>query len=157
MYKWTGIFAGLLWVSVASAQPEIILEAATGVFYNKESNLLLLGVTTPARPFLKQKSYHQLNIGGWDGPRSATFVGFSKGFQWDLPNTTLRVSTGASLISQTSDRLSTAFQFYEQFMINFRLSKSASLGLSYRHWSNANIKLPNDGMDFAGIQTELKW
>ena len=149
--------AGLLWAGVASAQPEVTLEAATGVFYNKESKLLLLGVTTPERSFLNQKSYHQLNIGGGDGPRSATFVGFSKGLQWDLPTKFLRVSTGASLVSQTSDRLSTAFQFYEQFMINFRLSKSATLGFSYRHWSNANIKRPNFGMDFAGIQMQLKW
>lgn len=151
------MIAGLLWAGVATAQPELTLEAATGVFFNKESNLLLLGVTAPARSFLRQKSYHQLNIGGWDGPRSAALVGVSKGLQWNLPKTILRVSTGVSLVSQTSDRLSTAFQFYEQFMINFRLSKSATIGLSYRHWSNANIKLPNYGMDFAGIQTELKW
>ena len=157
MYRWTGIFACLLWAGVASAQPEITLEAATGVFYNKESNLLLLGITAPAGSFLNQKSYHQLNIGGWDGPRSAALIGFSKGLQWDFSKTILRVSTGASLVSQTSDRLSTAFQFYEQFMINFRLSKSATIGFSYRHWSNANIKRPNFGMDFAGIQTQLKW
>ena len=157
MYRWIGLLAGFLWVSAASASPDITFEAANGIFYNKESNLVLLGVTVPADPFLNQKSYHQFNVGRWDGPCAASFIGLSKGLQWDFENTFVRLSTGGSLISDTSYRLSTAFQFYEQFMINFSFNKSSTIGLSYRHWSNAYIKEPNFGMDFAGVQVQLRW
>ena len=157
MYRWIGLFVGLLWFSAASATPELSLETGAGIFYNKESNLVLLGVTEPAPRFLNQKSYHQFNIGHWDGPCAASFIGLSKGLQWDFDNSFVRLSTGGSLISDTSYRLSTAFQFYEQFMINFSFDKSSTIGLSYRHWSNAYIKEPNFGMDFVGVQVQLKW
>ncbi|MEE9595841.1 MAG: acyloxyacyl hydrolase [Acidiferrobacterales bacterium] len=57
---------------------------------------------------------------------------------------------------ETSEMLSTAFQFYEQAMAR-RQFGNHGIALSYRHWSNAYIKRPNYGMDFLGVQMDLNW
>lgn len=157
------LLAGLLFnaTSVASmdipAQPDLSLEISPGAFYNRESNLVLLGYTEPAPTLWGEKSFRQFNLGAWDGPGSASIIGFSRGIQWDQGNGSfIRVSTGTSLISATGVRLSTAFQFYEQFMIQKNIG-NLSFSLSYRHWSNASIKRPNYGMDFLGGHVEYSW
>ena len=149
------LILGLFYIH--SAQAEMTMEVGGGAFDTKNANLLLLGITVPANQFLGLKSYHQLNVGGWDGPRGASLAGVAKGVQWDFGGGTyVRLSSGPSLISNTSDRLSTAFQFYEQFMIRHE-AKGMNIALSYRHWSNAFIKTPNFGMDFIGFQVEKQF
>jgi hypothetical protein len=135
---------------------EISMEVGTGIRTTENANLYLLGFTFPAKPILDIKSYVQYNAGGWDGDRKSSIVGIARGLQWDNKHTRVRLSTGGSLLSDTSDRLSTNFQFYEQFMVEYR-SKQTSVALSYRHWSNAYMKLPNYGMDFFGLQVETKF
>src|SRR5216684_36750 len=150
---------GLLTLSlffIHSAQAEMTMEVGGGTFYTKDTNLLLLGITVPDNHFLGLNSYHQFNVGGWTGPRSASVAGVAKGLQWDFGRTYLRLSSGPSLISNTSDRLSTAFQFYEQFMVRHE-AKGLDFALTYRHWSNAFIKAPNYGMDFLGFQIEKQF
>ena len=157
------MLAGSLF-SVASAAsmemappPELSVEISQGALYNRNSDLVLLGYTQPAPEFLGQKSYRQINVGAWDGPISASIVGIARGIQWDHGNGSfIRLSTGTSLISDTSYRLATAFQFYEQFLIQKNVG-NLSFSLSYRHWSNAFIKRPNYGMDFLGGHIEYKW
>jgi len=83
-------------------------------------------------------------------------VGVARGLQWDRENLHVRLSTGVSLISETSEMLSTAFQFYEQAMVRKQFGNHG-IALSYRHWSNAYIKRPNYGMDFLGVQMDLHW
>jgi hypothetical protein len=153
--KYGLLMLSLLFIHSAQAV-DMAMEIGSGTFYTKDTNLLLVGITAPADPFLGTNSYHQLNIGGWTGPRNASVVGVAKGLQWDFAHTYVRLSTGGSLISNTSDRLSTAFQFYEQFMIRYN-AKGLNIALSYRHWSNANIKEPNYGMDFLGLQIEKQF
>lgn len=139
----------------APAQAEVTVELGAGVGYTN-GNLLLLGFTEPTRPLWGVSTYTQYNVGGWDGRREASVLGVAKGLEWALGRARLRLSTGASLISETNSRLSSNFEFYEQLMLQHRLA-DFDIALSYRHWSNANIKSPNLGMDFIGVQVEHRW
>lgn len=148
------VLVALFWASIAHA--EFSIEFATGVHHTDDANLLLVDFTRSARPLFGQSSYWQYNAGAWSGSRRAYIIGIARGLQWDKRNWHFRLSTGVSLISNTSDMLSTAFQFYEQVMAQRRVGNHG-VALSYRHWSNANIKRPNYGMDFLGVQVDINW
>ncbi len=136
---------------------QLTLELAGGFNHTRETELLLLGVTKPTSPFLGVDTYTQLNLGGWAGRYDSATIGAAKGLQWRWGDTRLRVSLGASFISKTQeDRLSTAFQFYEQLAVQ-RPIGNLRVALSYRHWSNARIKQPNGGMNFLGVELEHRW
>lgn len=156
MFRILIVGLGLLVTSTAWGEWERAAEVATGVFYNQDSSLVVMSATAPSRPFLGQNSYYQLNVGSWGGPYAASFVGFAKGLQWGRSNMYVRLSSGGSLISATSERLSTSFQFYEQLMVHRRIGRGG-VALSYRHWSNAGLKKPNLGMDFIGLQIDIDW
>lgn len=143
------------WLGAAPAHAEVTVELGAGVGYTN-SNLLLLGYTEPTRPLWGVRTYTQYNIGGWDGRREASVLGVAKGLEWAFGKARLRLSSGASLISETNSRLSTNFEFYEQLMLQHRIA-DFDIALSYRHWSNANLKSPNLGMDFVGVQVEHSW
>src|SRR6266849_3210971 len=140
-------------LSLCSANAQVTIELDHGIIHSRDANLVLLGFTVPAEPLFRSNSYYQFNIGGWTGPRSAYSIGVAGGLQWDFRHTTMRLSLGGSLISNTSDQLSTPFEFYEQFMIQRHIG-GVYLGLSCRHWSNAGIKTPNIGMNFIGLQIQ---
>jgi len=145
---------GLLCLSSANAQ--VTVEVDPGVMHATDATLVLLGFTVPAEPLFGTDSYYQFNAGGWTGSTSAYLIGVARGLQWDFKRTTVRLSLGASLISDTSELLSTPFEFYEQFLIE-RHIRGLDLGLSYRHWSNAGLKTPNVGMNFLGLQIQVTW
>lgn len=141
----------------ATGFDEFTLELGEGINHTRETELLLLGVTKPTSPVFGVDTYTQLNIGGWVGRYESVTIGAAKGLQWRWGGTRLRASLGASLISHTEDdRLSTAFQFYEQLAIQ-RQFGTFGLALSFRHWSNARIKQPNGGMNFLGLELEHHW
>ena len=146
------IAALVIWMPATYA--DVSVEIATGVHRSEDTTLLLLDLTRPADPLFGQKSYWQFNAGGWTGDHEASVVGVARGLQWDREDFHVRLSVGASLISDTSEMLSTAFQFYEQAMVR-RQFGNHGIALSYRHWSNAYIKRPNYGMDFLGIEMDL--
>jgi len=146
----------LLFPASGMAEWEPVAEVGLGVFYNRNDNLVMVGGREDAGEFLGQPTYQQVDLGHWQGPNSATFIGYAKGFRFGSQSSQFRVSTGASLISDTGDRLSTGFQFYEQFMLYKELG-NVELSISYRHWSNAGIKLPNWGMDFASARIIINW
>ncbi len=146
---------GLALFVADAARAELSIEVGAGVFYT-ESTLVLLGLTQPANSLFGVHSYWQYNAGGWDGRRETSLMGLARGLEWRLPRTRLRLSSGASYISSTNGRLSSNFEFYEQFLIQRRIADT-NVALSYRHWSNANIRQPNLGMDFVGLQVEKTW
>lgn len=148
-----GIFVLLL--TPLSAPAQVSFEVGAGVGYT-DSRLILFGVTQPTAPLLGMESYLQYNFGAWDGRRETSVIGAAKGLQWRLGNNLVRVSAGASLISNTDARLATNFEFYEQLLLQQRFG-SFDVAVSYRHWSNADLKEPNLGMDFIGLQMEQKW
>ena len=65
----------------------------------------------------------------------------------------LEAGIGGSYFEQThlsNRRLSTQFQFEDRIGLSWQYSSSsdARITLSYFHYSNADIKRPNDGLDF---------
>jgi len=57
---------------------------------------------------------------------------------------------GANVFSRTTfadKTISTAFQFGDHIGLGFQLTQSARIGVRYSHFSNANIKKPNPGLD----------
>lgn len=140
----------------ASARAQMTVEVGTAAFETQNSNLILMGYTVPAKDVLGIDSYWQYNAGVWEGRRNASVFGLARGLEWRLGNTRLRLSTGPSFISETNDRVSTPLEFYEQLLIEQRIA-NVNLALSYRHWSNADFKSPNLGMDFVGVQISQQW
>jgi Lipid A 3-O-deacylase (PagL) len=61
------------------------------------------------------------------------------------------VGLGASYKTQTDDLNSTHVNFAEQLTVRWRVSHSVRLELAFRHWSNAGLRLPNRGQDFATL------
>lgn len=61
---------------------------------------------------------------------------------------------GGAYFSQTSlgpRSLSTRFQFTEWIGVGLDIGKHVSIGWRYVHFSNANIKKPNDGIDLQQV------
>lgn len=57
---------------------------------------------------------------------------------------------GANVFTRTTfadKRISTAFQFGDHIGVGFQLTPASRIGLRYSHFSNANIKRPNPGLD----------
>lgn len=150
------MMAGALAISHA-AQGAVNVELAAGVNGNWKSNLLLVGLTREAGTFLGLPTYQELNIGGWGGGEYVSSVaGIAQGLRIPFGATLFEVSTGGSYVSETSRRLSTEFEFYEQFVLRRDIA-GTNLALSYRHWSNAGIRYPNRGMDFIGFGLSHSW
>lgn len=149
-----------LWMVGAHAgtdDADFTIEIGGGVNNTRHTELLLLGLSRPSAPLFGVDSYVQFNLGGWRGRYESATVGVARGLQWQWGDTRLRASLGGSLISDTdNDRLSTAFQFYEQLAVQRHIG-DAGVALSFRHWSNARIKLPNGGMNFLGLELEYRW
>lgn len=154
MKRILSIAALLLWMPATHA--DIGVEIGTGVHRTEDTTLLLLDLTRPASSLFGQDSYWQFNAGGWSGEHATSLVGVARGLEWDRETFHVRLSAGISLISETSEMLSTALQFYEQAMVRKQFGNHG-VALSYRHWSNGYIKRPNHGMDFLGIETDFHW
>jgi len=138
------------------AEQDLSLELGTGVLYTDNSSLLMLGLERDDGWLFGLRSYITTNVGAWSGDLGAANVGLAKGVTWNMGGWGYRLSSGVSLISNTSTHLSTAFQFYEQFLVSTSIA-GHPVALSYRHWSNGNIKKPNYGVDFLGLETRMTW
>ena len=70
------------------------------------------------------------------------------------------VGLGPTLVSETdigTRQKSTLFQFTDEMGIGISdLNQRARLAFTYRHVSNADIKLPNNGVNFLGLGLTLK-
>ena len=70
------------------------------------------------------------------------------------------VGLGPTLVSETdigTRQKSTNFQFTDEMGIGISdLNQRARLAFTYRHVSNADIKLPNNGVNFLGLGLTLK-
>ena len=100
----------LIWMPATHA--DISVEIATGVHRTEDATLLLLDLTRPADRLFGQKSYWQFNAGAWSGEHEASVVGVARGLQWDRENLHVRLSTGVSLVCETSEMLAPALLFY---------------------------------------------
>jgi hypothetical protein len=70
------------------------------------------------------------------------------------------VGLGPTLVSETdigTRQKSTNFQFTDEMGVGISdLNQRARLAFTYRHVSNADIKLPNNGVNFLGLGLTLK-
>jgi hypothetical protein len=95
-----------------------------------------------------------IEFGGEPPPRRYAYPywGFSLSRRWRLLRLGafgLYAGLGASYKTETDQLDSTRWNFAEQLAFRWERPHGPSLELSIRHWSNAGIKLPNRGQDFA--------
>lgn len=114
--------------------------------------------------------YWELGLGYWrgnpgdTGNRSLEVIDFRPVLRWqyaggsgETPDVYLEVGTGPALLSRTeieNRRFSTAFQFGSHIGLGMRFGPGRCYEISYRlmHYSNANLKFPNNGMTFNALQ-----
>jgi len=70
---------------------------------------------------------------------------------WTRPSMRVFLGLGTAWKSETDRLNSTQWNFAEQLGVRWRLSNAWALELTVRHWSNAGLKLPNRGQDFATL------
>jgi hypothetical protein len=82
------------------------------------------------------------------------------GLQFGSAIVDFSVGLGPTLVSETdigTRQKSTNFQFTDEMGLGISdLSQRARLAFTYRHVSNADIKLPNNGVNFFGLGLTLK-
>ncbi|MCE2998361.1 MAG: acyloxyacyl hydrolase [Betaproteobacteria bacterium] len=89
-------------------------------------------------------------------------IGFTPTLRWQpdsLRGFYVEGGIGARYLSQTTlgaKRLSTRFQFGDHagFGYRFGAKEAFELGYRYQHLSNADIKRPNDGLDFHQLRLQ---
>lgn len=113
--------------------------------------------------------YWDVAIGHWSNDEPArtgsglTNIGVTPVLRWQQTDRSAvapyaELGIGAQLISETSvsphRRFSTHFQFGSHLGVGIRFGPRHSLDLCYRfqHLSNANIEIPNDGIDFHEVR-----
>lgn len=103
-------------------------------------------------PELELGSFHYR--GDDAGPRRTEEVGAIAMFRVDYPMGGLHpygeLGLGAALFNHDQlggKRISTAFQFSEHVGLGLRLGAHWTVGWRYSHYSNADIRLPNAGID----------
>jgi Lipid A 3-O-deacylase (PagL) len=86
---------------------------------------------------------------------ASPYWGYSLSRRWRLwanPWLRLYVGVGVSYKTETDALNSTRWNFAEQLALRWdRGRRVPSLELAIRHWSNAGIRLPNRGQDFATL------
>jgi len=68
-----------------------------------------------------------------------------------------KIFFGPALISQTDTRLSSIFEFNHDLEFGFVDKKGLSIGVNYKHMSNAGIVLPNYGRDLLLLKIQFPW
>lgn len=89
-------------------------------------------------------------------PRRAAgpYWGFSASRRWRVigrGSVGLFLGIGVNYKTETDQLNSTHWNFAEQIAVRWRISHTVGMELAFRHWSNAGIKLPNRGQDFATL------
>lgn len=112
--------------------------------------------------------YWDFSLAHWHGTRHRDIPGRSQNlavlgitpvfrFQRDsLKGFYIEAGIGANLFSERYDndgkRLSTTFQFGDHIGLGYVFANNLDLGLKIQHFSNAGIKKPNPGVDFATVR-----
>jgi Lipid A 3-O-deacylase (PagL) len=82
------------------------------------------------------------------------YWGFSLSRRWRLfgrGSVGMFLGIGLNYKTETDQLNSTHWNFAEQLAVRWRISHAVGMELAIRHWSNAGIKLPNRGQDFATL------
>lgn len=97
-----------------------------------------------------------IELDGQPPPRrlASPHWGFSLSRRWrlvTLPSFRLYFGLGASYKTETDGLDGSHWNFAEQLAFRWERRHGPSLELSIRHWSNADLKMPNRGQDFAAL------
>jgi Lipid A 3-O-deacylase (PagL) len=83
------------------------------------------------------------------------YWGFSASRRWELLRKTthwrLLLGFGGSYKTETNDLSASHWNFAEQLGVRFLPTGNTAIELCGRHWSNAGLKTPNRGQDFATL------
>ena len=69
----------------------------------------------------------------------------------------VKLFSGPALVTQTDTKLSGVFEFNHDFELGLRDNRGVSLGLDYKHMSNAGLYPNNVGRDFLMLKLQLPW
>lgn len=115
------------------------------------------GWTATLRPAVEINRFRY--DGGLPGPRYLNEAGALGLFRVERANGAVRpyaeAGLGLTLLSRSTlgnKDLSTRFQFSEQIGLGVRFAERWSAGWRYSHYSNGDIKMPNDGIDMQQIE-----
>ena len=121
-----------------------------------EVKMFSVGRQSPFLYILEQK----WEAGMWsdthgDGRKSSGFGGWSIGIEPKLGTFYIHSFWGLIGITHTDSMLSTNFQFMQDIGVGLRDARGISIGLGYKHISNAGIQQPNKGRDFFFAQLQI--
>jgi len=92
------------------------------------------------------------------GGSSSAFGHASVGVEPEYGPIYMHFFQGVGLMTSSDAFNSGYLQFFEDFGIGFRdREKGVSVGLSYKHISNAGLSEPNKGRDLIGLQVMIPW
>lgn len=102
---------------------------------------------------------YQYELGGWvdiagDGRKSSGYGAFQLGVETDGP-VFARVMAGPALITSPDAYLGGVLNFTEDFFAGLHGPNGNSVGVLYKHISNAGLEPPNVGRDLAGVQISI--
>lgn len=83
------------------------------------------------------------------------FAGASLGVRTKSPGIYASFFIGPAYVSQTDSRLASNFEFNNDLEIGVRDSRGLSIGVNYKHFSNAGLTPNNIGRDFFTIKLSL--
>ena len=90
------------------------------------------------------------------GQSSSQFAAYSLGIKVVPGPIYLENLFGIALISRTDALLSTNFEFTEEIGVGVQDDLGRYIGMSFKHFSNAGIQLPNFGRNFILISTGIR-
>jgi len=106
-------------------------------------------------PMFNLPTYTSLSIGGWEGEKDNSFIFINEGAVFGK-NIYLKLQIGAGLISKTTKKLSTNFQFTEKIGAGI-VYKKIDFGINFIHISNGGIKKPNGGKNFITLEISKRF
>lgn len=129
--------------------------ANSGKSSPSESKLLAFGHRDPLALGLS----YQYEFGGWadragNGRKSSGYGAFQVGVEAG-DYTVARVMFGPTLITTPDAYLGGHFNFAEDFFFGIRGKSGNTVGIIYKHVSNAGLTEPNMGRDFGGVQVSV--
>ncbi len=139
---------------------EVYTGAMVGVFNSgkkslSETKFVNLGVRQDIIPGLVQ----QFEGGGWvdiagDGRKDSLYGAYQLGVEASHI-VTARVMAGPAIVTTPDAMLGGPFAFTEDFFLGIRGDEGATVGLKYKHISNAGLEPPNVGRDFMGVEAAI--
>lgn len=136
------------------------MTAAVGIANSgKDSHAETKFLNMGHRDYLGLGITHQYELGGWvdiagRGRSSSGYAAYQLGVETD-GSVFARVMAGPAVITTPDAYLGGYLAFTEDFYFGLRGSNNNTVGILYKHISNAGLFQPNVGRDIAGVQISI--